>query len=154
MWAFVVEKHFRSLSAIILITLALVFYTIGVWSERVQKVLKPWRVALVPDGAEISSSTSAAFAVVNAEDLVVLFSGTNALSSTENGADFNAALYSNADLTLSPRPQSCSGCRQRSPQWRSWVAIAFLLSLTGDSGRLKPLTKESADERLSRDAFR
>jgi uncharacterized repeat protein (TIGR03987 family) len=30
------------LPAIILITLALVFYTIGVWSERVQKVLKPW----------------------------------------------------------------------------------------------------------------
>lgn len=30
------------LLAIILITLALVFYTIGVWSERVQKVLKPW----------------------------------------------------------------------------------------------------------------
>ena len=29
------------LPAIILITLALVFYTIGVWSERVQKVLKP-----------------------------------------------------------------------------------------------------------------
>jgi len=32
------------LPAIILITLALVFYTIGVWSERVQKVLKPWHV--------------------------------------------------------------------------------------------------------------
>lgn len=30
------------LPAIILITLALAFYTIGVWSERVQKVLKPW----------------------------------------------------------------------------------------------------------------
>jgi uncharacterized repeat protein (TIGR03987 family) len=30
------------LPAIILITLALVLYTIGVWSERVQRVLKPW----------------------------------------------------------------------------------------------------------------
>jgi uncharacterized repeat protein (TIGR03987 family) len=32
------------ISAIILITLALVCYTIGVWSERVQKTLKPWHV--------------------------------------------------------------------------------------------------------------
>ncbi|GHD82250.1 putative repeat protein (TIGR03987 family) [Salinibacterium amurskyense] len=34
------------LPAIILITLALVFYTVGVWSERVQRVLKPWHVVL------------------------------------------------------------------------------------------------------------
>lgn len=33
------------LPAIILITLALVFYTIGVWAERAQKVLKPWHTA-------------------------------------------------------------------------------------------------------------
>lgn len=32
--------------AIVLITLALVFYTIGVWAEHVQKVLKRWHVAL------------------------------------------------------------------------------------------------------------
>lgn len=32
-------------AAIVIITLALVFYTIGVWSERVQKVLKWWHVA-------------------------------------------------------------------------------------------------------------
>jgi uncharacterized repeat protein (TIGR03987 family) len=32
------------LPAIILITAALVFYTIGVWSERIQRVLKPWHV--------------------------------------------------------------------------------------------------------------
>lgn len=30
------------LPAIILITLALVFYTIGVWAERIARVLKPW----------------------------------------------------------------------------------------------------------------
>ena len=29
----------------ILITLALVFYTIGVWSERIARYLKPWHVA-------------------------------------------------------------------------------------------------------------
>ena len=28
--------------AIVVITLALVFYTIGVWSERIQGTLKPW----------------------------------------------------------------------------------------------------------------
>jgi uncharacterized repeat protein (TIGR03987 family) len=28
--------------AIVIITLALVFYTIGVWGERIQGILKPW----------------------------------------------------------------------------------------------------------------
>ncbi|MBB3045527.1 HsmA family protein [Nocardioides soli] len=42
--------------AIVVITLALVFYTIGVWSERVQGILKPWHAAafaagLLCDGA-------------------------------------------------------------------------------------------------------
>lgn len=32
--------------AIIFITSALVFYTIGVWSEKLQKVLKPWHVII------------------------------------------------------------------------------------------------------------
>ncbi|MBN2045708.1 MAG: TIGR03987 family protein [Anaerolineales bacterium] len=32
-------------SATIIITLALVFYTIGVWSERIQGRLKPWHLA-------------------------------------------------------------------------------------------------------------
>lgn len=32
--------------AIVFISLALVFYTIGVWSEKLQKVLKPWHVAI------------------------------------------------------------------------------------------------------------
>lgn len=32
--------------AIIFINLALVFYTVGVWSEKFQKVLKPWHLAL------------------------------------------------------------------------------------------------------------
>lgn len=34
------------ITAIILITSALVFYTIGVWSEKIQGVLKPWHVIL------------------------------------------------------------------------------------------------------------
>ncbi|WP_243293062.1 HsmA family protein [Bacillus sp. FJAT-47783] len=32
--------------AIIFITLALIFYTIGVWSEKVQGVLKKWHVVI------------------------------------------------------------------------------------------------------------
>ena len=32
--------------AIIFITLALVFYTIGVWSEKLQGTLKPWHLGL------------------------------------------------------------------------------------------------------------
>ena len=28
--------------AIVIITLALIFYTIGIWAERVQRTLKPW----------------------------------------------------------------------------------------------------------------
>jgi uncharacterized repeat protein (TIGR03987 family) len=33
------------LAASILITLALVFYSLGVWSERIARYLKPWHVA-------------------------------------------------------------------------------------------------------------
>ncbi|MGJ8721779.1 MAG: carbohydrate-binding domain-containing protein, partial [Salinibacterium amurskyense] len=58
-------------------------------------------VALVLDGVEISNSTSAAIAVANAEDVVVSLSGTNTLSSTGDDADYNAALFSDADLTIS-----------------------------------------------------
>lgn len=34
------------LFAIITITLALVFYSIGVWGEKLQKTLKPWHVVI------------------------------------------------------------------------------------------------------------
>jgi len=44
------------LPAIILITLALVFYTIGVWSERVQKVLKPWHTVFFGLGLAADAS--------------------------------------------------------------------------------------------------
>ncbi len=44
------------LPAIILITLALVFYTIGVWSERVHKVLKPWHTAFFGLGLAADAS--------------------------------------------------------------------------------------------------
>ena len=32
--------------AIVIITLALVFYTVGVWGERVQGTLKPWHAGM------------------------------------------------------------------------------------------------------------
>ena len=44
------------LPAIILITLALVFYTIGVWSERAQKTLKPWHTVFFGLGLAADAS--------------------------------------------------------------------------------------------------
>lgn len=44
------------LPAIILITLALVFYTIGVWAERVQRTLKPWHAAFFGLGLAADAS--------------------------------------------------------------------------------------------------
>jgi len=44
------------LPAIILITLALVFYTIGVWAERTQKVLKPWHTVFFGLGLAADAS--------------------------------------------------------------------------------------------------
>lgn len=38
-----VEMHFL-IAAIVVITSALIFYTIGVWSERIQKGLRLWHV--------------------------------------------------------------------------------------------------------------
>lgn len=44
------------LPAIILITLALVFYTIGVWAERAQKVLKAWHAVFFGLGLAADAS--------------------------------------------------------------------------------------------------
>ena len=44
------------LPAIILITLALIFYTIGVWGERAQKVLKPWHTVFFGLGLAADAS--------------------------------------------------------------------------------------------------
>ena len=42
--------------AIVLITLALVFYTIGVWTERAQKLLKPWHAVFFGLGLAADAS--------------------------------------------------------------------------------------------------
>lgn len=47
------------LPAIVLITLALVFYTIGVWAERAQRVLKPWHTVFF--GLGIAADASGTF---------------------------------------------------------------------------------------------
>ena len=44
------------LPAIILITLALVFYSIGVWAERAQKVLRPWHTVFFGLGLAADAS--------------------------------------------------------------------------------------------------
>lgn len=33
-------------AAIVIITLALVFYSVGIWAERIQGILKPWHAVL------------------------------------------------------------------------------------------------------------
>ncbi len=57
-------------------------------------------VAIVLDAAQISSSTSAALAVLSAEDVAVSLSGSSTLSSTGDDEEANAALFSDADLTI------------------------------------------------------
>jgi uncharacterized repeat protein (TIGR03987 family) len=74
-------------SAIVIITLALVFYTIGVWSERIQGTLKRWHAAAFGLGLACDltgtflMSRIAAEATGSASGLTVLMavSGTIAL---------------------------------------------------------------------------
>jgi uncharacterized repeat protein (TIGR03987 family) len=56
------------LPAIILITLALVFYTIGVWSERVQKVLKPWHTVFFALGLAADASGTYLMTMIASEN--------------------------------------------------------------------------------------
>lgn len=42
--------------AIVLISLALVFYSIGVWAERLQRTLKPWHVIMFVIGLVCDAS--------------------------------------------------------------------------------------------------
>ncbi|MGB7981367.1 MAG: carbohydrate-binding domain-containing protein [Candidatus Nanopelagicales bacterium] len=57
-------------------------------------------VALVLDGVQITNSTSAAIAVLSAEDVAVSLRGSNTLASTGDDDEANAALFSDADLTI------------------------------------------------------
>lgn len=58
-------------------------------------------VALVLDGVDITNSTGAAIAIRNAEDVAVSLAGSSTLTSTGEDEEANAALFSDADLTIS-----------------------------------------------------
>ncbi|MEV8268015.1 HsmA family protein [Microbacterium sp. NPDC076911] len=78
-------------AAIVTITLALVFYTIGVWAERIQKVLKWWHVAFFALGlaadttgtlmmSSIANERRAAGVEASALDTVMAWSGLIAIA--------------------------------------------------------------------------
>ena len=46
-------------AAIVIITLALVFYSIGIWGERIQGILKPWHAVLF--GLGLASDATGTF---------------------------------------------------------------------------------------------
>ncbi len=50
--------------SVILITLALVFYSLGVWSERIARYLKPWHVAAFWTGFVFDVCGTAAMHVI------------------------------------------------------------------------------------------
>ncbi|MFH0991461.1 MAG: HsmA family protein [bacterium] len=59
------------IAASILITLALIFYSLGVWSERLARYLKPWHVAAFWTGFffDVSGTTAMHFLSENPFDL-------------------------------------------------------------------------------------
>ena len=76
--------------AIVIITLALVFYTIGVWAERIQKTLKWWHAAFFALGlacdtagtlmmTSIASERRAAGIAPSALDTLMAWTGTAAI---------------------------------------------------------------------------
>jgi len=48
----------------LLITLALIFYSIGVWSERISRYLKPWHVAMFWTGFAFDVSGTVAMELI------------------------------------------------------------------------------------------
>jgi len=75
------------LPAIILITLALVFYSIGVWAERIARVLKPWHVVffglgLAADAAGTLLMTQLADTSAPAEGAAAVFNGIMSVTGT------------------------------------------------------------------------
>ncbi len=75
------------LPAIILITLALVFYSIGVWAERIARVLKPWHVVffglgLAADVAGTLLMTQLADTSAPAEGAAAVFNAVMSVTGT------------------------------------------------------------------------
>ncbi|MGC3993052.1 MAG: HsmA family protein [Propionicimonas sp.] len=78
-------------AALVTINLALVFYSVGVWGERIQRVLKPWHVALFGLGllcdatgtllmTRIASANQAAGIPVGFAQTVMAWTGTAAIA--------------------------------------------------------------------------
>lgn len=69
--------------AIILITSALVFYTIGVWAEKLQGVLKPWHVGFFLVGLFFDTTgTLTMEKIASSENLSMVTNGFNMHSFT------------------------------------------------------------------------
>lgn len=77
-------------ASIIIITLALVFYSVGIWAERIQRTLKPWHAVLFGLGLacdatgtllmnRIATERRAEGTPAGALDVVMAVSGTLAI---------------------------------------------------------------------------
>lgn len=65
--------------AIISITLALVFYSIGVWSEKIQGTLKTWHLIIFWMGLVFDTIGTSLMKVIAAGDSIVSFHGITGL---------------------------------------------------------------------------
>lgn len=65
--------------AIIAITLALVFYTIGVWSEKIQGGLKKWHLVLFYIGLVFDTTGTALMSKIVSNGFVLNFHGITGL---------------------------------------------------------------------------
>ena len=57
------------LASLVIINLALVFYSIGVWAERIQRRLKPWHVAFFALGLTADATGTALMVRIAADNL-------------------------------------------------------------------------------------
>lgn len=61
-----------SVSAVVLITLALVFYSVGIWSERFARYLKPWHVVCFWLGLLFDISGTYAMHLISTKEFNIL----------------------------------------------------------------------------------
>ena len=66
--------------AIISITLALVFYTIGVWSEKIQKKLKMWHLILFWIGFTFDTVGTTLMSKISNDGFILNFHGITGLA--------------------------------------------------------------------------
>lgn len=66
-------------SAIVTITMALVFYTVGVWSEKVQGVLKKWHLAVFYLGLVFDTTGTTIMSQIASDGFKLNFHGITGL---------------------------------------------------------------------------